>query len=529
MRSFLKRIIISVLSLIIIELSINPSIFALTYYLSPAGKDSYSSSEAQNQKTPWKTFAKAFGNMSGGDELILLDGIYSIANGTGCINFQGSGSGQPPSGLSRSSMTLVRAYNPGRVFIDGSGSYENIAIFIGRKSRVDSFIEIRDITAYGGIHLYNSDYCKVKNCGCRGGMGIGTNDHAFSCDYNLIEDCWVWAKGSRIIACSYEGRYNIWRRVLIRGDGCDTADCRGSGNPNVGITVYNSQYTLLENVIVIDRVLNGGTPYADFATAQHPGGPNDYPLNRNKWLGCISINSEDTGYYFEGDNVMPPSHYIKDCIAVFNTPQTGFNLDKDNGVIIENCSVFSLKGSDSNVFYRHGDNSRNQITRNIIGYSPSANYAIVRGGEASYVDTYAPSFYSDRYYLTVISKGEKKSNPLSDGTPKSVLYPVRIEKGSILNGTGYNGLDYGANIIFKYGVTGRFYGEEGYEALTSENLWPWPNEDRIKREMCESYGSNNEKRGFCISKKQKDGINDTTITSYIWEFLGNKIPEYIYK
>jgi hypothetical protein len=515
--------------LLLVVISVGSPAFASTYYLSPSGKDSYSSSKAQNQATPWKTFAKAFGAMSGGDELILLDGTYSIANDTGCINFQGSGSGQPPSGSSKSSMTLVRALNPGSVFIDGTGDYENIAIFIGRKDRVDSYIEIRGITAYGGIHLYNSDYSKIKTCGSRGGIGIGTNDHAFSCDYNLIEDCWVWAKGSRIIAGSYEGRYNIWRRIVIRGDGCNTADCNGSGNPNVGITVYNSQSTLLENVIVIDRILNGGEPYGDFTTAQHSGGANDYSLTGNQWLGCISINSEDIGYHFEGDIVTPPSHYIRDCIVICDTLRAGFNLNGDAGVIIESSSVFSLNGSSSGVFFRHGDSSTGQVIRNIIGYAPSANYAIIRGGITSYTDTYAESFYSNRYYATSINVGEKTSNPLNDGNPKSVLYPIRIELGSVLKGTGYAGVDYGANVLYKYGLDGTFYGDTGYDILTSTPLWPWPNEDRIQTEMSSNYGSQNEKRGFCAIGKQLDGTTSITLTSYIWEYLGNKIPNDIYK
>jgi hypothetical protein len=65
-------------------------------------------------------------------------------------------------GLSKSSMTISRDYNPGRVFNDGSGCIETIAIFIGLKSRVDlSFIK-SEINGDMSIHLYNSDYCKVK-------------------------------------------------------------------------------------------------------------------------------------------------------------------------------------------------------------------------------------------------------------------------------------------------------------------------------------------------------------------------------
>ena len=59
----------------------------------------------------------------------------------------------------------------------------------------------------------------------------------------------------------------------MRGDGCGTSGCSGSGNPNVGITIYDSADVSFQNVLVLDRVLSGSdSPYADFACAQHTNG-----------------------------------------------------------------------------------------------------------------------------------------------------------------------------------------------------------------------------------------------------------------
>jgi hypothetical protein len=81
----------------------------------------------------------------------------------------------------------------------------------------------------------------------------------------------------------------------------------------------------------------------------------------------------------------------------------------------------------------------------------------------------------------------------------------------------------GATIEHRYGSSGLRYGAAGFDTLTDVPLWPWPNEDRIKREMCASTT-----RGFCSTGKRLDGSNPITLTSYVWETLGNPIPAGIY-
>lgn len=75
---------------------------------------------------------------------------------------------------------------------------------------------------------------------------------------NLVEDVWVWAAGERAIAMNYRSHRNVWRRMMVRGDGCGTTACAGSGNPNVGFTVHDSQDVSVQNVLVLDRVLLPG-------------------------------------------------------------------------------------------------------------------------------------------------------------------------------------------------------------------------------------------------------------------------------
>ena len=96
-----------------------------------------------------------------------------------------------------------------------------------------------------------------------------------------------------------------------------------------------------------------------------------------------------------------------------------------------------------------------------------------------------------------------------------ILYPLRLETTSPLYGAGYDGQNYGATIIKRYGLDGTFYGDAGYNALTTTDLWPYPNEADIKTDM-----TADSTRGFCASGQ--------TLTKYIWEYLGNTIPDDIY-
>lgn len=118
---------------------------------------------------------------------------------------------------------------------------------------------------------------------------------------------------------------HIWRRVLVRNDGCDQPFCgEGRGNYSIGTTIYNSHDVSFENVIVFDWIM-GNNPhgYADFATAQHESmcepQPEGEVNGRNQWLGCMSINSEGAAINFEADetlNFPEKTSTIKDFVAL---------------------------------------------------------------------------------------------------------------------------------------------------------------------------------------------------------------------
>ncbi len=491
--------------------------WAATYYISPDGAHDADGSLS----APFGTFARAFSTMSAGDELVLLDGLYSDETGTGYIHYDDgscAACGQPPSGKGPGAETVVRAQNPGAVVVDG-GAREGL--FLGRGAgggfQKARHIRVQDITFEGGGSLYNTSRVAIKACGFHRAtegdgavFGIGTNDGNWGNDHNLVEDCWIWGR-ERIIAINYRAGYNVWRRVVVRGDGCAGGGCAGAGNPNVGFTVYNSSHVSVQNLIVLDRRLDGGEPYGDFATAQHVPGPSvnmgaAEHLSHNEWLGCLSLNSEDSGFHFEADAAGPATVIIRDAVAWHNG---GLNFNpgrQAKGFILENITA-GISGPRSDGV-RVAPGLTDGVVRNLLVHK-SGRFGVNSAVAPSYVNVTGAG--ESAYNQTRCAEGCGKTDPLKPAKgPPALRHITRVEPGSALSGKGYQKRDYGARLIHRYGADGSRYGDKGYNDLTDQSLWPWPYEERIRQDMCAE-----ETRGFCGAG---------SLTGYIWSYLGTPSP-----
>lgn len=456
--------------------------------MSPTGTDS-----GDCKTTPCKTFAYTVTKATSGSEIVLADGVYTSA-----ASWTGTGAGQVPSGTA-TKPTVVRAANPGKAIVPGA--------FIGRSTRKDSYIIFKDLTFSSGVSLYNTSFITLKNVGVYGGLNIGTNDHNQGNTDNLIEDVWVWAAQQRGIAVNYRGHRNVWRRVIVRGDGCSTDECKQQ--PNIGITVYDSQDVSLQNVIVIDRVLaTGGYSYGDFANAQH-GTDSIWYAGRNEWLGTLSINGPDQGYYFELDvgQTVAPTTKVNNAGA-FGNKGGGFNIAREGtGNVLNNLTMIPAGDGAVRVAPEMTASGRTGTLTNVI-VSGAGNWGINSSYVASNVAV-GGTWSGGKFNQTTPLK-QFAGDPLTSG----LKYPVRIEAGSALAAAGFT-----YDVTKRYGIEGTRFGEPGYNTLSSVALWPWPNQDRIKAEMCSTV-----KRGFCADTKNLSG-GPLTLTSYIWELMGNKMPE----
>jgi hypothetical protein len=260
---------------------------------------------------------------------------------------------------------------------------------------------------------------------------------------------------------------------------------------------------------------------ADLQTAYHTnadGAFSNHPFGGNEWLGSISLNSQLEGILLEADNpiVAPvsPVYTLKNVVA-WGPSGGAFNVQ---GGCVSNCinldgGTFQRNDTADDVF-RVDPRMRiytQSFIQDIIA-SGHGRFLVNSATQPSYVDAFG-TVGDSVYHQTTCAVGCKTTNPLSDGNPASLKYITRIENGSVLKGAGHAGADIGANGVNRYGNDGAFYGDPGYNTLTGTALWPWPNEARMQQEMCTNSGVT---RGFC---------SKTSLTEYIWTFLGNPMPD----
>lgn len=128
-------------------------------------------------------------------------------------------------------------------------------------------------------------------------------------------------------------------------------------------------------------------------------------------------------------------------------------------------------------------------------------------------------------HLTIGGVIPSAATNLDQGAPASSLLKPATKPANLLDNSP------GAVILKRYGASGTRWGETGYDQLTTENLWPWPYQDKIKAVFREgnavpsgnSPAANNTLRGFA---KDGNGLygGPVTLTSYIWEYLGTACP-----
>jgi parallel beta-helix repeat protein len=361
-------------------------------------------------------------------------------------------------------------------------------------------------------------------------------------NYNLMEDCWAWG-GGRYTFIIYggnsldsSGMYNILRRCVARHDR------DGSTLGNANFTNYTGKYNLFQNCIGIDSDQESyyGYYHGIFfwekgygsATAGGPTVRGSIGLNYAKAF----ISETNSTYY----TVAATAKTITDSIA----------WDGGSGITLAYYNVASHTAAINHF-------TGGIFTDGVGGAEPGQGYGLVGGVQTAATGVISTNsiyyrgdsqngggIYNVRgandynaFYGNTTNLGGSSTSGAHDKTnvnplTASLRYLPRIEASSPLKGAGSGGSDIGATVLYKWGTSGAAYGEAGYDTITTEPLWPWPNEARIKADMS-SYPSNwpsgnlpNPVRGFTAGNS-KDG-SPQTLTKYIWEYLGNQIPADIY-
>ncbi|MFC2092134.1 hypothetical protein ACFLTD_05115, partial [Elusimicrobiota bacterium] len=477
--------------------------YSATYYISPSGNDVTGVGSDGN---PWATFTKAFNSMTSGDTLILKNGTY-----TGSANAINIGQ-YPPDGT-EGNYTVIKAENNGNVIFDGEG-IRDMFLYYGQSNPMQ-YVEYRGLvwgnTSGNSVYLGHGEYVKFYLCGfyeTGGGNDsclVLTAHNGESSNNILLEECYAWGNGHYKFM-SYQSDHIIFRRCVARYDYVDA----GGTDPKGGFSVYWSHDVELQNCIAIDgdtRSLWGDTSGAGGAFYMPNNSNGSYNVTVN---GCVALNW-DMSFSGTRDDDLGDVDFL-DCIGW--STWTGDSLSRGADINYRHCTFGDFTNPTSPSFngYAGDDEMSNSIfydiSSNVIG-----DYEIVNNN----------CFYN----CPIVTPGTnaiENVDPL-DGIPgngnKALKYLCRIEKDSDLSGAASDGGDIGANIQTKIGISGTLYGEEGYNTVTEDSLWPFPNEDIIRKNM-RTYSDHgiDGTRGFCA-----DG---QTLTKYIWEYLGNAIPSDIY-
>jgi hypothetical protein len=327
------------------------------------------------------------------------------------------------------------------------------------------------VATLSGNHLHIA-----RSAFANAGTSTFDNIVEVSGDSVLLEDSWMWGRGKGGVFVT--GVRATLRRLVIRLDYyAGTLGFIGvvlSGDYGTQIGADN---TVIENVITLDF----GTTASPF---DWKGGFRSRSLGNartHRYYGTIALNLPYDGYR------MADSNY--ENVVAWNVARYGLYEDTfASGYAIKNATV----GVAGDAGIRTDPTS---ITNSIMYRVAGAN---------------SPGAYNV-YNQTSLPSGA--TNTLT--TDPQIKHITRIENSSVAFGSGQNGANRGATIVNRY--------QDG--VLTSAPLWPWPNEARIKTDFQTNFGlpGVNPRRGFAADGNRLSGA-PLTLSSYIWEYLGNPCP-----
>lgn len=507
--------------LVLVFFGVAKSASADTHYVRKTGGGS-----ACTQAAPCLTIASGLEAMSGGDTLIVGDGTYTE-------RITGS---QIPNG-SAGAYTKIQAENLHGVELKNTNALYYTSIDDKSYVWLDGFKVNGNLTSDCVIYVAASDHIKVTRCAAYGGANRDNGNviDVQESDHVLIEECWAWGS-ERYKIGSYHSNNTIFRRNVARHDYVVTSiQCAPFIN-------YDSFNTIWQNNIAIDSDPNNqycsGHMYGGFYF-ENKNDRTDGVHNTSQTMDGNIVLNVGASTYSAGMYARMSGAWSIDNMVIDN-PKSGFLFEHGGGVAasaaLNHFTATGMSGiydANNGDFYGsgigqiNGDQGHviNMTLKNSLLYNNS-NYGI-----SEYVlNSNYNAFYGNgvpaggqMFTPSIGANSITNINPANSG----LLYLPRIEAGSYLKTAGESGTQIGAEIVNKVGVSGTLYGETGWNTLTSDPLWPFPNEDLIKADFASYSGPGPAgARGFAAGTSIDD--SPQTLTKYIWEYLGNQIPAEIY-
>jgi hypothetical protein len=457
---------------------------AATYFISA---DHGHDSNAGTREAPRKTVTGgvALLSKSGGDVLVLLDGRFETARDAIGRNLRGlSGTKSAP--------TTIRAAKDGAAIIAAPFELPLDTMHLRFEGLTFDHPSTKSIAGQD-IGFFRCAFRGGHAAGNNSTVQVGTNDITPGASDILIEDSWIHGPGGRYKLLIYNAERVVARRVVARHDAGWIYDGR---NPQGGITVYNSRHVHLQNVIVFDSELAYPGWEAGIFVVKNPDPKGVAQHTGTRVTGSLLLNLSRRAIGIEGWGNVLDAHF--EDTVVWNVGD-GLSLNNaSHRVSVARMTMGKVVGTAYAIW--RGDESRLEVKNSIIS---GAKRAFDRQA-----GTMLHSYNVCYQVRDCGGEGERFKNPMEHG----LLYLPRIEKGSALERFGENRSRTGAQVIYRVGRSGTGFGQSGFDEVGSEPLWPWPNEERLKSELCDGQTG----RGLCKG--------DQSLTTYIWSQLGKPIP-----
>ncbi len=488
---------------------------AADLFVAKNGSDTASS--CSKSSIPCATIAHGIAAMSAGDTLIIGDGTY-----TDSIT-------DIPSG-SASAYTTIRAANDWGVTIDGSAWPNTYVHGINITSK--HYVQVRGIHVKMNQSTLNnmpvlvpySDHVKIQRCsgshapttGNAATFGIGPTS-----SYVLVEESYAFG-GARYQFVAFGSDHVVVRRSVARNDYWNgVSQC-------AGFTNYDSVSTAWQNDIVLDSDTAhcAGHLYGGFFNENQPGTVDD---TSESFQGDIILNVQA---FYAGilDWVAAGTHSLQDVVIWGSSG--GYYGDQGPGLPANIAATRMTVGGLLGTYNVNGGQAmgtgvsvvgpvRNAFTSSVFSHCNSY-------GVADHTVSDHNAFAANGANYGGAHLAAPGPHDRADGTVTSSLrYLPRIEPDSPLKTAGSGGGQVGAEVMYMIGGSGTLHGDAGWDQLTAQPLWPFPNEDQIRADMASYTGPGAPgARGFATGKSL-DG-SPQTLTKYVWEYLGHQIPPEVY-
>jgi hypothetical protein len=468
-----RLVILSVLLVFLVGFVALPSIthlmastsVAMVYYISPAGNDTNAGTA---RSAPLATFDKAWEKLYPGDTLVVLDGVYYQRLNPNKRN------GQPGNPI------RIRAENDGQVIIDGErdGDPNTLDDRICRplqlgdtwtgeagQNPVGNYFVVEGLVvknggrdSTGGCVLSTGARTTGNNVGIWGKGNVlrrvsSYNAHpdinsmaiAVFGEGNLLEDCVAAGSGRKMAYVFGNGKNNILRRCFVGWQ-----EFRGlEFNPGAwpwgdNLETYNASQNIIENSIAYGRAPGPAGGINVF-------GQSGANATNNAVLGSMVVKA---GMTWDGADISWP------CPA-------------PNGATCVDFSSWNTRNA-----FRLGDGNGGAVQNNLF----QDIFAVGNGGLGFEVNIPAGNL-NQLVRGTLLSNGQGqpirdiyKNKSILDGALKT----FSTLADSYIEGTSQQG--NGARLKYRYQSS--FDGAGNPVAtLTTQALWPWPMEERIRAEF----------------------------------------------